>query len=334
MPYLSEPERLTQYYDFDHDVVERVGEVADRMRLQTWGDISEKLPQLKTFDSPGNKSAEVLDIRPIEYDETQVYHLPMGNTLDPNMSLRIAALAEAEPNKRIIVVGNPGSPRHGKGKTKVSDFPTIWKGDLRPAIDSTLRYLDSESIDTVSHIGFSYGADRAITAAQYANSYDQQVPQSVLMEPASVKSRNLIKLTTDFGSTASVLEGYVKSADLPATDEAIKLSAEQSHGVAGYIVGLARLSNIAIAHALARGSFEKRTDLALTAQPEMQADIIWGSESELAINGLVQNLTQRLIDKYGLDRVRGTVLEGQKHAMGDDVFLHTALVLQGLKNKS
>ena len=332
MSNTDEAERLRAYHNFDDDVLERVSEVAGNQRSESWDSLNAQLPANKVFTPTNGKPIEVLDIVPrADYDGTHVYHLPMGNALDENMTTRVAALAAAEPTKRVIAVGNPGSPGHGKGKIKARDFRSVWSGDLRAVVDPTLQYLNSQGIDTATHIGFSYGADRAAASAQYADRYDQQVPQGILMEPASIKERSLLGLAGDFGSTAKALDGYVQAAASPAYLEARKLAEKSGHGLFGYTLGLARMSNLAIAHALAKDGFEGRVDFALTAQPEMTVDIIWGSESELALHGLMLATTAKLIEKYGVDRVRATELEGQKHAMGDDIFLHTAMVLQSSK---
>jgi pimeloyl-ACP methyl ester carboxylesterase len=338
----SEAERLSAYYPFDEDVLERVSQAADEQRSESWDTMSKKVPKARIFDPRfGSKPVGVLDIIPKDHDGVQVYHLPMGNGLDENMTARIATLAATEPTKRIIAFGNPGAPGINTGKIEHHrNRKEVKKGDLRAAIDPALQYLAEREIDTATHIGFSYGADRAAASAQYANLYDQQVPQSILMEPASVQNRELfglkslgvLKLAADFGSTAKALDGYVKAAGSDAYLEARKLAEKRGHGLLGYTLGLARLSNIAIAQALAKDGFEGRVDAGLESQAQMRADILWGTDSELALNDLMVGITDRLIKKYGANRVGATALEDQKHAMGDDIFLHTAMVLQALKN--
>lgn len=64
----------------------------------------------------------------------------------------------------------------------------------------------------------------------------------------------------------------------------------------------------------------------------MKAHLVWGTDSELATYGLMVKLTERLQAKFGVERVSSMEMIGQKHAMGDDVFLHTAMVLQNLSN--
>ena len=327
---MSEQVRLNEYYpDFDEYVVNRVAEVAQQQRSSSWGKMKSALPDNKVFIA-GDSAIELMDIVPNEYDETWVYHLPMGNPLADHMQLRVATLAAARPDKRIIAIGNPSGPKQGIGKLPLSSIHTVWRDNLRPAIDPALRYLYSQHIDEATHIGFSYGAEKAAAATRYANLYDQSVPHGLFMEPVALKRRSMLGLLRDFNRTAAAAGIYINSAASPAAVEANQCAAEKSHGMTGYVLGLLRLSNLAIAHALTNDGFEERVDNALANQAHMEAHLVWGSESELAIPGLMVNLTKRLQAKFAPGRVSAMELTGQKHAMGEDVFLHTAMVLQNL----
>jgi pimeloyl-ACP methyl ester carboxylesterase len=330
---MAEQERLRAYYpNFDEPVLDRVAEVAEQLRNSTWQAINDTLPDNKIFEPISGKPIEVLDVLPQDdYDKTYVYHLPMGNPLADHMRLRMATLSLAAPDKRIIAVGNPSGPKQGIGRLKFADIPSVWNGDLRATVDPILQYLEMQHIDPSTHIGYSYGAEKAATASIYADRYDQEVEQGIFIEPVSLKTRGLIELASDFNSTAAALGGYIGAAKTNAVYVANNRASEKSHGMLGYVVGLARLSNIAIAHALAKDYFERRTQTALENQHDMRANLIWGSESELAVNSLMVAVSQRLVDRFGPERVSPMVLEGQKHAMGDDVFLHTAMVLQVTK---
>ncbi len=327
---MSEQLRLKEYYPgFDESVVNAVAEVAQRQRSSSWEQIRSKLPDNSVF-STENSSIELMDILPKDYDETWVYHLPMGNPLADHMQLRIATLAAAKPDKRIIAIGNPSGPGQSVGKIPAGSLRAVWKGNLRPTIDPVMRYLGSQQIEQATHIGFSYGAEKAAAASQYSEKYDQQVPSGLFMEPVAIKQRSLLGLGRDFNSTAAALEGYVKASASNPVEEANKRTAEKSHGLVGYALGLLRMSNIAIAHALTDEGFGDRVDNGLASQAEMQAHLVWGTESELATHGLMIKLANRLQAKFGVERVSTMEMVGQKHAMGDDIFLHTAIVLQNL----
>lgn len=327
---MSEQLRLKEYCQgFDQKVLDTVADVAQLQRFSSWEQIKSELPDNTVF-STEDSSIELLDIVPKDYDETWVYHLPMGNPLADHMQLRVATLAAAKPDKRIIAIGNPSGPSQGVGKLPASSLRTVWSGNLRPTIDPVMKYLSSQQIEQATHIGFSYGAEKAAAASQYAEKYDQQVLSGLFMEPVAIKQRGLLELGRDFNSTAAALEGYVKASASKPVEEAGKRAAEKSHGLVGYGLGLLRMSNIAIAHALTKEGFENRVDNGLTSQAEMRAHLVWGTESELATHGLMIELASRLQSKFGVVRVSTMEMVGQKHAMGDDVFLHTAMVLQNL----
>ncbi len=321
--------RLRSYYSFDDVVIDRVSKVVEYLNHLTWKSLISSLPKTKVFTAANGKPTEILDIIPEkDYNGTLVYYLPMGNPLNENMITRVAALKAALPDKRVIAVGNPGAPGFSKGSFKASEFSSVYmRGDLRATIDPTLQYLSSQGIDSVTHVGVSYGADKAAASALYADKYDQTVPRTVMIEPASIKKRSLVGLTRDFMSTAEALDEYVQASASATYLEARELSDKNGHGLLGYALGLLRMSNIAVAKALAKDGFEGRVDDALTAQPKMISDIIWGTKSELAVNSLMLTATANLIEKYG-NRVRPTALEDQKHAMGDNIYLLAALTMQ------
>lgn len=334
----SESQRLLGYHHFDEDVLGTVSEVAEKQRSLNWHDFRGQFPTTKTFEPKEGMPIEVLDIEPDDYLDILFYHLPMGNGLDENMTMRIGTLAAALPFSRIIAAGNPGAPGELSGRIRSGKFfsgkdkeDSVWAGNLRRAVSPSLEYLNHEGVNVPIHVGYSYGADKAAAAAQYSEHYDQETSAGIFMEPAAIADRGFLKLSSDFGRSSKPLKGYIDAANSPAYLEARKLASKDSHGVLGYLVGLTRLSNIAVAHALGIGNgFEDRVWDSLDSQPEMSADIIWGSASEIAINGSMLGVVKRLSDEFP-NRLRPMVIEGQKHAMGDDIFLHTALVLQSLK---
>lgn len=209
----TESARLQVYHPFDGDVLERVTTVAEQQRATTWEAIQAGLPDTQMFEPIGGKPIEVLDIIPRDdYESVHVYHLPMGNGLDENMRLGIAALAAAEPTKRLIAAGNPGAPGQSSGKLRLRDLSSVWSGDMRPTVDPLMQYLDREGIGQADHTGGSCGADRAATAVGYAEKYDHQVPHAILMDPASVVHRSLWGLGQQFLKSAAPMEGYVQAA--------------------------------------------------------------------------------------------------------------------------
>lgn len=171
-------------------------------------------------------------------------------------------------------------------------------------------------------------------ACRYAENYDQNVSQGIFMEPAGIKNRSLLELAKDFGSTAAALNDYVAVTNCGAYVEARYLANKLGHGLVGYGLGLARLSNWAIAKSLTQENFWWSLDFALSDHDDMKASIVWGTESELSQHDVMTRETFAMARDYGAARVRAMMINGQKHAMGDDIYLHAAMVLQSAKQVS
>lgn len=318
-------ERMQGYHPFPAEITEVIDHVAqiqqryDYVHLFRGLGINDPI----IYNPKHSKPVEVLDIIPKgDYDGgyAQVLHLPHGNDLGANMVYHAATIYAADPSKRTIAFANPSLPGSKSGLLSHSDRKKVVSGNLRPTIDPVIEYLSDKKIDSVRHIGWSLGADKAVAAAQFA---DNEVVQTISIEPASVKKRGLIELLNDFKKTADHLDRYVDVTELKAFKEAREAG---GGSMARYVVGLMRLSNIAIGRALASDGFETRASAALEQNPEMKLTNIWGSESELAVDGITQAITCRLAKSYG-PRVRGTRIEGQFHNMTNDVHLLAALVL-------
>jgi pimeloyl-ACP methyl ester carboxylesterase len=327
----AEIARLNAYYPFDTSIVEDVADVAEAHRRSNWDDVQKMLPEPDTFIPASGHAIEVLDIiPPAGYDNTYVYHLPMGNGLDANMVTRMAVLSDVLPAARIIAVGNPTGPGKPTGKIPVGELPTVWQGDLYAAVKPTLEYIDTQGLGEVSHVGYSYGADRAAAAAHRSGAHDQRVLHGIFMEPAAVQKRSLLGLGVAFNSSAAALPGYVQAVDSHTYDRAREHASQTGHGLTGYTLGLMRLSNLAIAHALTRDTFPESVRGALNVQVDMHASVIWGTDSEVAPHQAMQGIVDQL-QESSPGHVHPLVMEGQRHAMGDDIFLHAALVAQSIR---
>jgi hypothetical protein len=334
----DEAKRLAEYYPFDTDVLETVARVADEQRSTTWGKYRLALPEVQLYTPDDNKPVQIVDIIPEGgYDDVQIHYSPMGCRLDANMLTRIATFAAALPTTRLIASGNASVPGADGGKAKFGDIPAIWSGDLRPTVAPTLayvaRYFDSQQVNAITQVGYSFGADKAATGSQLAADYNLAVRQGIYIDPASVVWRGIPRLAYAFHRAGKSSNRYVAAADSEVLNAAKAEADRQGYWLAGYVAGLLRPTNFAIAHALSRDGFEGRVRKAFESQPEgIDIDIVWGSRSELATHGLILAVTKRLAADYGQDRVRATAIEDQTHAMANDIFLHAAILLQSRKS--
>ncbi len=325
-------DRIEAYYPFDHEVIERAHLVADKqLHYGTdyqayFNDLG--LPEAKLVYGEGTYPFEIMDINPESADPThaRIIDSPMDNPLDPNNIYQAATLFAMDPTVRTIAVGSPSAKGYGNGVLGRAGRREVANGNLRSVVDPVLRYMNKEGVTNTEHIGFSWGAEKAVAAGQFADKYDQQVETIVATEPAAVKRRLLPALAFAFARTDKALPGYVNENSNPAFVAARKDGASKL----AMGLGLGRLTNIAIGRAIARGTFETRVNDAFEKQPQMMLNVIWGTESELALDGCMKAIVANLRQLHG-DYIRAICIKGQKHNMVNDLALQAAIVAQSLK---
>ena len=336
-------EKLRGFYHFDESVLDSVSEAALWQDGRSFAKLADYYgiadgPEVVPADKT-HKAFQVLTIKPRhDYDAAQarVYHLPMSMPIDPSMTMRCLRLFEADSSRQMVMVGNPSAAGQRYGKLHVKDMPAVWRGDLAPVVDPFLSYLGKNGISETEELGFSYGADTAAVSSARAEAHDIQVSQGVYMESAAAVGRGPgliggVRLGIDFMSAGAELENYVASCNSLPLNEARELS---DVGLPRYMLGLARLSNLAIGNALAHNGFEARAREALVAQPDMRASIVWGTASELAREDDMIRIVGDLRSEFGQERVESMAIEGMHHAGGDQIDLHAAIALQALHDKN
>jgi hypothetical protein len=318
--------RLEQYNAFDQEVIGRVAAVADeQLRTNDHRPFITNYVLGDTLTENDARNATILDIRPREHDPKAalMIHLAMGQPLDPNNLYQIATIAAVNPNIRIITKGNPSGIGYAKQSLNREQREQASRGNFRPLTEPLMRFAEENGIESVDQYGYSFGADLAMTAAS-KEAFD--TPHVIVVEPASVVKRSLIGLGIAFGRSNASLQEYVDQSG-----PAFASARTESLGLPGFGIALARLSNLAISRGLSQGGFELQTKVAMNAQPDMQTTITWGTDSELSLHSPTSDIVRALRAQYGEDRVQAIQLEGQKHALANDVYLQAALVAQGLR---
>lgn len=327
--YMSTAERLTHYYDFDETVLERAEEVAERQQALTWQEFLRDCnmqadPERYLVD---RRSTEWIEFRPTgDFDATKarMFHGPMANPLDPNIAYQAATVFALDPTTRLFAVANPSGPGRDAGLMSHLERKRIADGDLTPTVEPALRLLARAGVESVVHIGGSYGAEKSLVAAQHADRFDHEAKAVVAIEPPAVIKRNVLSLGAAFMKTNAHLSEYVTASGVEAFDAARR----QSVGALEYPVGLLRLTNLAVAKGLTHNLFRERATAALAAEPGLTATIAWGSNSELALDQNVSQDTGALEDQFGTERVQRIRLVGQYHALLNDIHLQAAIALQ------
>ncbi len=328
MSNISTAERLENYYPgFSPDVVDVVSDFADyQASFEDYRDFfgAVGIPDVETVTFDGNTGVTVVDVRPEDYDAKHaiIMHLPMGNPLDTNQLFQVATVAGTNPDSRVIAFGNPSSGRY-KGQTLPREHKKqIVSGLLSPLVRDGNKYIENSGIELTDEAGYSFGALKVLASA-YAGTHLMRHVVSV--EPVG-KKRNLAKLTYDFIKSNKALGQYTKAPELPIYTQA----RDDAVSDLEYFKGLARPTNIAIARALSNSGLYSHMFDTLFFNPGSDLTVAWGSESELSNDDRMTKLVNDLKKTSEGHRVSSMRLEGQKHALANDIHLHAAIIKQAL----
>lgn len=326
-------ERLSQYYDFDECVLAVADEIAGVQRSMDWRDFLQYCNMQADPDRSliQERGTDFVVFRPRgDYDETKarVMFAQMATALKPDFAFQAATVFAYDQTSPLLAIANPGGFDHDANTIKSRDLLKVARGDLLPAVTPTLemigRLANERGLERVSYIGASYGSEKAVAAARYANDYDHKPEGVTALEPPAVVRRSLPRLAKAFFDCGGHLQEARDSSNSPAFSQAVA----ESGNTLGYVLGLARASNIASSLYIARGEFQRDAEAAMDSNGEMRMTITWGSESELALDGLVAKLTEDLSGQYGPERVKSIRIPSGYHSMTNNIHLQAALVTQ------
>lgn len=254
-----------------------------------------------------------------------VIHLPMANPLDENQLYQVATIAATNPAFRVIAFGNPsGKPYSYKSQNR-SLLKLIGIASLhntRPLVSVELDYLQENGIRNAHHVGYSYGAHKALIVAQYLSDLD--ISSIILIDPVA-HPRGIKQLIHDFKNTFHPMGKYVDRTEDKLFLEARRDAAKTKH----HDGALRRPINIAIGFVMKRLDFTKTLNQVVTDHPSIRPYVAWGSKSELGNDAHMKvSLHQLTHDNPG--RVRSFRLNGDAHALANDIHLHAAIVQEAL----
>jgi hypothetical protein len=333
---MSVAELLVEKYDFGTDLAAEIGDLAAAQTrdFDTYGEFLESVGgnnlSIKRYD--GYKPLQVLDIQPREYDPRRavVANVAMANSLDPNTRVQIAIIASANPGRRILAYGNPSTPvTTAKSRLlRPRQLPVVAGGDFSPTTDPILRHLNAEKIEQIDQFGYSYGE---VATADIMQRADQETGTAVVYDTARavdwIKKFKLmggLRLLGAFNSTGKPMDGYVEESDFEPFIDA----RADSPQLFGYILGVTRLSNIAVGLGISGSSYLEETTKALNAQPGARYVASWGVKSEFNIDGATEQAVAELSATFG-PRVTGRPLNAH-HAAMNNIYLQAALVKEAL----
>lgn len=323
--------RLEAYGLFDSKVVDAVAKQAGvQADFESYEAFFKKVgvplePTL--FITDKGRGVPLIDV---DARETQqgvlVVHLPMGNSLDTNQLYQVATIAFAFPSYRIIAFGNPsGKPfAYRQENLSVRDWWRVaFTKKLRSAVSVELEYLSSQHIQGAYHVGYSYGALKALLCAYYGES--AQTQGLILLDPVA-HPRYPQQLLKDFTATFKPLGDYVNRTELQTFLDARKDAVK----FVNYSQGIIRPVNIAIGFMLARVDFIPLLTRTLEKHSSMTAYVAWAGKSELGNDAHMSTSFHTLTLETAKGRVKGLRLANDMHAFANDVFLQVAIIKQAL----
>lgn len=329
--YETTLKRLQEYGVFSIETSTLVAEVAKQQSTHsTYRELFKALgmPKPRLFVDEKGRGVPVIDI-PAQQKITAkqpviAMHLPMANPLDPNQLYQIATVAMVNPSYRIIAFGNPSAKPYfyrEQNQTFIDRFKIAFTKNKQALVKAELEYLDAQKIDSVYHIGYSYGAHKALLATQYAQ---KAIVEGVAVVDPVAHPRGLRQLLGDFQRTFNELGKYADR-----TGQELYLKARADSGTEGSPnARFYRQINIAIGLMLSRLDFIGLVKKLLSTNEKLKISVSWSVKSELGNNAHLSTVLDKL--KRDTGRVAMYPLEDDYHAVANDVYLHAALIREAL----
>lgn len=323
-------ERLKRYGIFSDETLRVVEAVAKKQATFTrYQDYFASLGMSEPTLYIGSKrrGVPVIDIASRENmpKGTIVVHLPMSNPLDENQLFHIATIASALPEYRIISFGNVSAKPYNyraQNRTIFELYKIAFTNRREALVSAEIDYLHAQGIVSAHHVGYSYGAHKALIEAEYLG---DEAASLTLVDPVA-HSRGIKQLIHDFRSTLAPMSKYVDRTNLPIYFDARRVTSETGH----YKGALRRSMSVAVGILLARLDFIPYLKKVLTANKSTKLVVAWGTKSELGNDAYMKASVHQLANEYP-GRVRGFGLKDDEHAMANDIHLYAALVYEAVR---
>lgn len=328
--YEATKRRLEAYGLFSDNVITRVAEVAQQQAsYDTYSSYFAALgiPEPTLYKASKRRGVPVLDI-PARQEATKgtiVVHLPMSNPLDQNQVYHIATLAATLPAYRIIGFGNPsGRPynyrQQGRGPVKL--FGIAFTRHRHSLVSPEIDYLRAQGVTSAHHVGYSYGAHKALIEAGYLS--DDEVASITLIDPVA-HPRGVKQLVHDFKSTFAPMGKYVDRTEVEPYFQARRAAAETQH----HQGALRRPISVAIGVLMARFDLMTSVRNLIARNPHLYVTVAWGSRSELGNDAHMKTSVHQLAHDYP-EHIKALRLKDDAHALGNDIHLYAAIVCTGV----
>lgn len=328
--YDSTAKRLHSYKLFSPKTIEVVAKVAQRQAEYTkytdfFKDTGVSKPRLHLASK--KRGVPVVEIpAKAKAKGTIVIHLPMSNPLDENQLYHASTVATALLSYRVIIFGNPsGAPYHFKQQNAgLRQLLAIAFTRRRQALVSAeIDYLRANKVTGAHHIGYSYGAHKALIESGYLR--DDEIASLTVIDPVA-HPRGIKQLIHDFQSTFTPMGKYVDRTNIQSYFEARRAAAKTQH----HKQALRRPISVAIGILMARFDFITNLKKQLGMHTALKTTVAWGSKSELG-NDAHMNTSLQQLSHDNPGRVKALRLKDDEHALANDIHLYAAIVYEALR---
>jgi hypothetical protein len=305
--------------------------------------IHELKRQVKRSDN-GIVYATLKGNKPEEYSETDamVTFSPFANTATANMLVRaefIRTVAEKSgvtdahgKLKPVIMLAAPGI-YGSRLRLNHAEKNQIRSGDLGPAAREFLDSVSALDFGRVALLGFSQGADLALSAIQKAESSNLDARTLSIGEPPDVKERRAYELALDFLASNGQLQKSISLGELTAQGQAVgrqAFSLNRNRDLVRFGGTALTPSNLMLWSGMSKNSFEKNMQAALQAGKIDKIIVGYGSKGKVTPAETIEPILSRLHEQVDDSRLISIKVEGKDHSWGDQLPLLAKLYMKAL----
>jgi hypothetical protein len=273
---------------------------------------------------------------PAEYssNEAAVMFNPHANGATPNMLVRSEFLHEVfrfaevrDDEGKLLPLIMLAAPGYMGSNLKLSSDAKkqIKNGELGPLSKELLRAVSEQSIGRVSLLGFSLGADLALSGTIESDAANVDVRGVSIGDPTGVVDRGMIKLLKDFYAAAPDLEARADKSGI----DALRPAREEKFGYLKFLASMLYPINFPTNHeTLSKNRFEQYTQQILNQDKIESLTVGYGGESTITRPTDIEPAIASLYNHNGEDSFTSIRVEGVQHTWGDQLTLLAKLYLR------
>lgn len=272
------------------------------------------------------KTPDIVDIRSDNRDDERaiIVHQPLSNPLKAHRLIGVASIAAMFPDRRILSFSNPGHPGSKHKRISIFGAPKLAGGNLTNYMQYVERYVVNQEIEEVVHVGESIGADLATEAGSHSRYNSLAV---VGLDPGSNVASSFRSMTQAFGSSNDAFRGYLHGNDQELSSTSFDVAGDGDT----YMLGLARITNLAMAKMVSKGGYSDRAERALRNGTDVF--VAHGTLSELCppnpMRGLIACLNAQDLGQNA-GKMRGIELIGDNHSFPNDLAIVNTVLAQSI----